>query len=103
MSEAGVIEIQTDVQTFRPIDPTAKMFRFNLVTIDFFAAEFAVGGVQAEAMAARDHSQRHLEIGTQFGGCARFTGIMAGYGQAAADRASYILETLNVIALPAME
>ena len=52
MRKAGRVEVHSHAFRFRPIDPRLEVLRANVIALDFFAAEFAVEGMQVEAMLA---------------------------------------------------
>ena len=54
-------------------------------------------------MASRDQRQRLGRVSAQFVGGAGFSGIVAGRGDASAQRVGRRLEAADVVALPAME
>ena len=76
---------------------------FDFVAIHFAAAELAVHRVQVHSMFARNERERFVEIHPQFVRRAGLARMVAGDGKAAANGSGAVLETGNVIALPAMK
>ena len=75
----------------------------QLVAVHLAAAHLGVAGVEVEAVAAGNERERLLEVRPQFVGRAGLAGVIAGDGQAAAERLAGVLEAADVIALPAMD
>ena len=103
MGEVGLVEVEPEFLFLRPGDPVFELRDGERVAFDLLAVHLGVTGVQVEAMAAG--SQRHglLEVRAQFARRAGFAGIIAGDGEAAADRAAGVFEAADVIALPAVD
>jgi hypothetical protein len=103
VGEAGRVEIHAHAHRFRPVDPSGEMFGADFVAIDFFAAEFAVEGVEVEAVFAGDEGERHFEVGAEFVRGAGLAGVVAGHGDAAAEAFAGVFKAADVVALPAVE
>src|SRR5688500_36170 len=103
MREAGGIEVQSNAERFGPVDPSGEVLRADRVTIDASRPELAVEGVQVEAMFSRDQRQRPRRVAAQLVGRARLAGIVARRGEAATELAVRLLESADVVSLPAVE
>jgi hypothetical protein len=75
----------------------------DLVAVDLLAAKLAIEGVEVEPVLARDDGECGVEIAAEFIGSASPTGIVAGHGEAAADRAPLVFKAAHVVALPAVQ
>ena len=85
MGEAGGVEVDADAQGFGPIDPAGEVFKGDGIAVDFFAGEFAINGVEVDAVFAGDERKGFFEIGAEFVGGAGLAGVIAGGGDAAAE------------------
>src|SRR4051794_29699478 len=103
MREKRAIEIQAETALFGPIHPGGEMFGAERIALDGLAVRFRVNGVEIAAMFAGDKLQGLVDIGAQFVGIACFSRIIAGGLDAAAGQAQIVLETADVVSLPAME
>lgn len=101
--EAGGVEVQAEALRFRPGNPVLEVVDFDGVAVDLFAAEFAVAGVQVQAVFAGNEGERHFQIGSEFFGGAGFAGVISGNGDAAAEGLGGVFEAGDVVALPAVE
>ncbi len=103
VSEAGGVEVDAHFVGLGPVDPVFEVGGFDLVAVDFFSGEFAVEGVEVEAVFTGDEGEGFVEVGAEFVGCACFAGVVAGDGDAAGEGLGSGLEAAYIIALPAVE
>ena len=103
VGEKRRIEVHADPPGLRPVDPALKVLGLERVALDLPAAGLGVAGVEVQAMRAGQERQRLVQVGPQLVGRAGLAGIMAGDRQAAAQLLARVLETADVVALPAVE
>ena len=58
--------------------------------------------MQVQAFWPRDQAQRQLQVGAQFGRVTRFAGVVTGGLNTTRQGTAWVLETGDVIALPAV-
>ena len=66
MRKQGRIEINAVEAIARPLNPRIKMPWLNGVTVDGLAFEVAVGGVEVEAVDARNQAESFVEVSSEF-------------------------------------
>src|SRR5665213_809286 len=97
------IKIQTELVLFRPIDPSLKMLRPDLIALDKSTAIFEIRRVQIQTVAPRYEAESHLDIAAQFRDGTRFTRIVScSLYSTARERGPGGFEASDVISLPAM-
>ena len=102
MGEAGGVEVEADLEALGPGDPVLEVLRAEGVAVHAPAAGLGVGGVEVETVGAGDEGDGLLEIGPQLIGRAGASGVVAGDGEAVAERGAGVFKTAHVIALPAV-
>lgn len=103
MRETRGIEIEAQPMRLRPADPVLEVRDFDLVAIHFPAPKLAIHRVKVDAMLARDEGKGLLQVGPQFIRRACLAGIVARDRKSTAQRAAKILESADVVSLPAVE
>src|SRR5438093_2648575 len=103
MGEAGRVEVQADTERLRPVDPAREVFGADRVAIHASCAELSVERVQVETMCARNEGQGPRGVAPELVGSARFTRIVAGRGKPPTQLAVQLLESPDIVSLPAME
>jgi len=104
MGEAGRVEIEPHAPVLAPIDPGLELGDGVAVAVESFGDRIGVGGVEVEAVGARDAREGVVEIGPEFGGCARFARVIPGGLDASAGEGGVrLFESADVVALPAVE
>ena len=103
VGEAGGIEVEPHAAALRPADPVDEVRGVDLVAVHLLAAKLAIEGVEVEPVLAWDDRERGVEIAAEFVGRAGSSGIVAGHGEAAADRPALVLEAADVVSLPAVQ
>ena len=86
VGEEGGVEVHPDPLRLRPVDPAAEVLGLERVALDLLAAGLGVAGVEVEPVRAGDQRQGLVEVGPELVRRAGLAGIVAGDGQAAADR-----------------
>ena len=102
MREEGRIEIEPDLLSLRPVDPTLEMLGANLVAVDFLAVILKINRVEIESLSSRNERERLLRVGTQFIRRSRFAGIIARR-ENTARQFSGAFKTGDVVPLPAVK
>ena len=102
MREEGRIEIEADLLSLRPVDPTLEILGANLVAVDFLAVILKINRVEIESLSSRNERERLLRVGTQFIRRSRFAGIIAR-GENTARQFPGAFETGDVVSLPAVK
>ena len=103
VGEIGRVEVHADPPGLRPVDPASEMFGLESVALDLPAAGLGIAGVEVQAMRAGQERQRLVQVGPELVGRAGLAGIMAGDRQAAAELLAGVLESADVVALPAVQ
>jgi hypothetical protein len=99
----SAVEIQPEAVLPPPLHPALEMGRLHLIAVNRFSPEIAVYLVQAQAVAAGDKGSRLQYIRPQLVHVASATGIIARYLYAPGKRTAPILETRDIVRLPAMK
>ena len=86
-----------------PVDPPLEVRGLDLVALDFLSTGLGIAGVEVEPVRAGDQRQRLVQVGAQLIGRARLARIIARHRQSAADRFAGVLETADIVALPAVQ
>ena len=79
------------------------MRRLQIVALHATAAGFGVAGVQVQPMSSGNQRQSFVQVRTQFVGRAGLAQVVAGHGQAPAQFLAALLETADIVALPAVQ
>src|SRR5258706_8005067 len=103
MRETGGVEVQTDAERLRPVDPAREVFEADGVAVHASRAKLTVERVQVEAMCAGDERQGLPGIAAELVGRARLARIIAGRRKAPTQLAVRLLESPDVVSLPAVE
>ena len=103
VAEKRSVEIKADVVRLRPIHPSLKVFRFDLVSVDELGAELAVARMEADPMRTGNDRKHLFKIGSELLDRLRFAGIGAGdLKSTAAELGIGSFKPADIIALPAM-
>ena len=86
-------------QSIQPL----KVLGLERIALDLAAAGLGVAGVEVQAVRAGQERQRLVQVGPQLVGRAGLAGIVAGDRQAAAELLARVLETADVVPLPAVQ
>src|SRR5947208_1865137 len=70
------IEVETDTQSFRPVDPPAEMLRTNRITSDAPASKVTVRRMKIEPVLTRNQRQRLCGVLPQLVSRARFARVV---------------------------
>ena len=97
------IEVHADPPGLRPVDPVLEVLGLESVALDLPASGLGVAGVEVQTMCAGQERQRLVQVGSQLVGCAGLAGITAGDRQAAPQLLATVLETTDVVSLPAVQ
>ena len=87
----------------RPLDPSREMFHLHLVAVDLLAAELAVDLVQVQTVRAGNVTGGFEDVGAQLLDVACLARIVARSLNAARQLAAPILESGDVVRLPAVQ
>ena len=103
MREAGGVEVQSDSERLCPVDPAGEVFGTDRVTVHAPCAELSVERVQVEAVPARNEGQGLRGVAAELVGSARLARIIAGRRKARTQLAVRLLESRDIVSLPAVE
>src|SRR5262249_16022329 len=103
MREVSRIEVHADALISRPVDPVPEVLRQSGIPLDLAAGRLGIARMQVHAKRAGQQGERLLQIAAKFLRAARLAGVMPSDGQSSADRRTEILESADVIALPAVQ
>src|SRR5437773_12100612 len=103
MGKAGRVEVEPYPKRLRPVDPAGEMFRADRVALDASSAELSVERVQVEAMRPRNEGQRLRGVAAELVWSTRLAGIIASRRQAPTQPAVRLIETPDIVSLPAVK